>query len=50
MVFVVISPKNSLFICKDTHFAPYLYLYTKNISATLRMFNGNKYDYSVKTY
>lgn len=50
MVFVVISPKNSLFICKDKHFASYLYFLTKNISATLRMFNGNKGDYSVKTY
>ena len=72
MVFVVISPKNSLFICKDSankrnvslltncrvppifckdkHFASYLYFLTKNISATLRMFNGNKCDYSVKTY
>lgn len=72
MVFVVISPKNSFFICKvsanernvslltncrvppifckDKHFASYLYFLTKNISATLRMFNGNKCDYSVKTY
>ncbi len=72
MVFVVISPKNSFFICKDSanernvslltncrvppifckdkHFASYLYFLTENISATLRMFNGNKCDYSVKTY
>ena len=72
MVFVVISPKNSFFICKDSaternvslltncrvppifckdkHFASYLYFLTKNISVTLRMFNGNKCDYSVKTY
>lgn len=36
--------------CKDKHFASYLYFLTENISATLRMFNGNKCDYSVKTY